>query len=782
MNRKIEIANIPEELKPLPQWVNWKYEEGKNGKLTKVPYQANGQKAQSTNPATWAIFGRVLSGIVKYSGIGFNCYNGIACIDIDDHLVNGKPDEFAQSIIDRMNSYSEISPSGNGIRIVFKGQLPPGRRKDTKWGFEMYDSGRFFTVTGWHIPGTPKTVEERSKEAAEIHREIFGEEKPAQPPQPAQPNNLEDEELLEKAFNASKGGRLKALYSGDFTGYPSQSEADLALCSDLAFWTGKEAARVDRLFRNSGLYREKWDRKTGAQTYGQLTIQKAVSSTTECYKPSGNGHHSEDNFLFPDFIPDHQDAAPVPEDNEPLLPPETIAILEEYAEEVEQQPEPSPSPLMPALPDLGIDFSKSEGAGRWVDVYSNYAGAVSPMTPPPFHQSGALFLAATAIARRLVVKMPFGDVYPNLFILWVAVTTFFRKSTALNVTRRLARDLFPWLMAAQDTTPEAFLSDLAGKEPAHFDKLSTEEQDRWKRERDFAGQRGLVLDEMSGLMAGAGREYNAGLVEAMLRFYDCDAFYTRSTRGQGRITVVDASLCILGASTPAAMLPHVGAERLWAMGWWPRFAILTPEIDRPEWQEPRETEEPPELNAKLKRLYERLPFATYPDRPRPLTVSLAPGVFNIWSRYNKALSYDLLTPDLDGRLFGTYGRLPTLALKTATILAALDWDTGSAPNIEERHLIRAVDIAETWRGSAHRAIAAAQDGELDRFYQRILAQVAKFEPNGASIREIHQFMRDKRPSEIEMTVLEMVTVGYLEELEPKQGRGRPTKRFRAARE
>ena len=93
-------------------------------------------------------------------------------------------------------------------------------------------------------------------------------------------NGLSDTEVIQRALSASNGERFSRLWAGDVSGYGCHSEADLALCGMLAFWTGGDATRIDSLFRQSGLYRKKWDRKD----YRNRTIAEALSGKTEFYK------------------------------------------------------------------------------------------------------------------------------------------------------------------------------------------------------------------------------------------------------------------------------------------------------------------------------------------------------------------------------------------------------------------------------------------------------------------------------------------------------------------
>lgn len=275
----LELDNIPAELRALPRWVLWK-SETRDGKPTKVPYQANGVKAESDNPATWKPLSAIFPKISLYDGAGVMLGKGLAGVDLDHHAPEGKLDEYASITVKQLNSYSEMSPSGEGIHILCWGDLPDGRRKNSEKGIEMYSAGRFFTVTGWHITGTPESIERRTDELAQLHRETFPQEK-QRTHEPAQPTNLDDVALIEKARMAKNGPKFSMLWDGDISGYGSQSEADLALCCILAFWSGGDQGQMDRLFRQSGLMRPKWNEAHGGDgtTYGNMTINKALQGT-----------------------------------------------------------------------------------------------------------------------------------------------------------------------------------------------------------------------------------------------------------------------------------------------------------------------------------------------------------------------------------------------------------------------------------------------------------------------------------------------------------------------
>jgi putative DNA primase/helicase len=311
----ISTETLPalEELKAKKQWVVWCLEpaQEKDDRLTKVPYQArNGCKAASTHQEHWCSYDEAVKASRQkhnasgkpYNGIGFVFNDDFTGIDLD-HCINpdGSIDAWAQEIIDRIQSYAEYSQSKTGIHLLVRGLLPevadektgafkrPGTKKGLagkpheKAAIEMYCEGRFFVMTGNHFEGTPPTIEERQEQLLALHSEIVPQKQEprkekAPPSSNSIPTDLSERELLERIQASKAGPKFSALWQGDTGAYgDDDSRADLALCTMLAWWTGGDTDRIDRLFRQSALYREKWDSKRGSTTYGALTIEKALS-------------------------------------------------------------------------------------------------------------------------------------------------------------------------------------------------------------------------------------------------------------------------------------------------------------------------------------------------------------------------------------------------------------------------------------------------------------------------------------------------------------------------
>lgn len=295
---------IPQELKALPNWICWDaVPDEKRGKIKKVPINAlTGGGAMSNNPSTWCDFDTAVRASEKHSGIGF-MFGGCPYFGVD---IDGKEEELEayqrgengniiSEFISTLQSYTEISQSGKGIHIICRGTLPKrGRRKGS---VEMYEDGRFFVMTG-NSCSEYESIAECSDSIKPLHEKyIGGGHEPVAKAVPTVRLDTADQ-IIKAAAGAKNGGKFVSLYSGSTAGYTSQSEADMAFCSMLAFWTGCDAEKMDMIFRSSGLMREKWDRVQSGSTYGALTIQKAIADCDKTYSPKFAGGFSL-NFKSP---------------------------------------------------------------------------------------------------------------------------------------------------------------------------------------------------------------------------------------------------------------------------------------------------------------------------------------------------------------------------------------------------------------------------------------------------------------------------------------------------
>lgn len=278
---------IPQEMKNAQRWVLWKLREMPNRKTTKVPICAkNGYGAKSNDESTWVSFNEALNKCEYYhcNGLGFMLGDGFFGVDIDHAMNTDK--SLIDKFVNELDSYTEISQSGEGIHILCKGVLPLGNRR--KGNIEMYDKARFFALTG-NIYNNHYSLNERTSEIKALHAEYLGgvNNTPYVFERNEPKGLLNDNEVIAKAQESKSGNLFNCLYYGQWEGlYPSQSEADMAFCMLLAFFCAKDTMQMDRIFRSSKLYREKWDIQHGERTYGQMTIENACARCHDVYTPS----------------------------------------------------------------------------------------------------------------------------------------------------------------------------------------------------------------------------------------------------------------------------------------------------------------------------------------------------------------------------------------------------------------------------------------------------------------------------------------------------------------
>lgn len=309
MSSKVNFVNIPTELKQNTSFCVWKLEK-RQGRPTKVPYNPKtGALARTNDPATFSDFATAMKTYAMggWDGIGYRVSEGIGAIDID-HCIreDGSLNDVAASIMSFFpDAYFERSPSGTGLRGFFR--LSPDFAYDKtvyyinnrKHGLEVYLPGttnRFVTVTGdVYRPGTVSRNDAALQNALDT---FMKRSKPTTGSTIEPCSYLDDDAVIAHASKSESGDKFQALYNGDWSsGYNSQSDADMALVSMLAFWCGNVEEQIDRIFRTSGLMREKWDRRTGDSTYGQITIRNAVSTNSSIYLPVQDAAPAEDDFI-----------------------------------------------------------------------------------------------------------------------------------------------------------------------------------------------------------------------------------------------------------------------------------------------------------------------------------------------------------------------------------------------------------------------------------------------------------------------------------------------------
>ncbi|NJP37169.1 phage/plasmid primase, P4 family [Alkalicoccus luteus] len=289
---------LPDELKELSCWGCFRLQP-RGEKMTKIPVNPhNGGPGKSNDESTWSDFDTAVQAMQDLGchGLGFYFkppYFGVDLDDVREEIEryrerNEIDGNMVAEFIETLGSYTEYSVSGNGIHIIAKGELPAGGRR--KGNVEMYDSGRFFAMTG--KPAAPYTHIHDDTDLGVIqylHNKYINTPATEQAPVQRdgdQGHDIAEERLIEIAENSRTGTRFKMFINGGWEQfYESQSEADMAFANDLAFWTNRDFQKMDSIFRRSSLMREKFDRAQNKSTYGAETLQKAIDQCSNTFAP-----------------------------------------------------------------------------------------------------------------------------------------------------------------------------------------------------------------------------------------------------------------------------------------------------------------------------------------------------------------------------------------------------------------------------------------------------------------------------------------------------------------
>ncbi len=250
----IQVENLPQELTALDQWVAWRSENG-----TKVPINARtGEKAKSNDSSTWSTFAEACTALQRgtYDGIGFmfHEYDPYTGGDLDDCIrEDGTIAPVALGILASMDTYSEISPSGTGVKFWVKGKLPKNLGV-TPIGdgvtIELYDHVRFFTMTGKRLPGTPDTIRTVDSELTQLYDHVrparAATPAPSAPPRPTQ----DTEHVRRYALAALEYEHQNMLAAQDGERHSTRLRAAFALAGYIPHITEQEI--IDALSVNFG--------------------------------------------------------------------------------------------------------------------------------------------------------------------------------------------------------------------------------------------------------------------------------------------------------------------------------------------------------------------------------------------------------------------------------------------------------------------------------------------------------------------------------------------------
>ncbi|MDD2227682.1 MAG: hypothetical protein PHH71_03820, partial [Clostridia bacterium] len=244
----------------------------------------------SNNSATWSDFNTAYVALLnhpEYEGLGFMLSDDIVCVDLDnkhDEMTESDFQKLLDDFLKNIPSYCEISHSGKGYHIFVKGKLPKGARR--KNNVEIYNDFRYIAITGNIYKDYTEIIEE-PEGLIKMYKKYLGEpvKAPKQKviPQVIHMGNVDCQKVLERAKNDKK---FMTLYKGNWKNlnYDSQSEADAAFASLLAFYAEKNLKVMDQIFRSSNLYREKYERKQSGSTYGNIILEQAASFVKEVYQ------------------------------------------------------------------------------------------------------------------------------------------------------------------------------------------------------------------------------------------------------------------------------------------------------------------------------------------------------------------------------------------------------------------------------------------------------------------------------------------------------------------
>lgn len=761
---RVLAVNIPAELRALPRWVCWKPILSDKGKWTKLPLSVSGGAASSTDPTTWATFEHAIGHHKQRGCVGvmYALGEGIAGIDLDDcrDPATGMIEPWAQTIIDSMNTCAEVSPSGTGIKLVLRGAMPEGkgRRKKLHGGeIEIYSQGRFWTFTGHRLPGTPTTIEDRQAELDALLAEMFPPE-PIQTPRHVEPVCDDDRTIIERAMKASNGHRFRRLWEGDTSDYAGDtSRADVALCAMIAFYTGPNPDRIERIFSQSALgARDKWANRPD---YRKCTIGAALKNKADFY-----GHGADRNGRA-------STAAPTPKAPAPPRPP----VPKWRPFPVELLPEPIARFATETADAMGCDVSfvaapalvasmACIGAARSISPKPSWPGEPCVAWLCVVAPSGTLKSPAVDAALRPVrdIQRLALDEYDDRLKEYEHDRKVYSRALKKYETGRDDSDLPPveperpacYRIIVNDTTIEALVPILKSNPRGVL--VDRDELAGWLGSFAKYRSRGAGDDEPAWLTL-----HRAGLL-----------IVDRKT--SGTLSVPTAAASVLGTSQPSIIREALEGRRT-ASGLAARLLIISPPVWPKRWSKRYPPRSVVEGYATIIAKLAALPMGVGEHGPEPIELTLSADAEAAWvAWYNlHATRQDEAEDDaIKARL----AKLEAYALRFSLLIALVD--DSAAVSVGADAIRRGTALATWFADEAERAEATFAEDPEDRDL-RMTAAVVERLGGSATVRDLMRRggRRFNTAEAAELGLMNLVRAGWGRWQPSPPGVGRPVDTF-----
>lgn len=784
------FSNIPDELRDRAQWVLWRWTwKEEEEKWDKPPSRLDGRNASSKNPATWSGFEAVMAAYQRggWDGVGFmfSKDDPFAGLDLDDCRddATGKFTPWALDFLQRLDSYCEISPSMTGAKVFVKAKHRGEGHKLPHHGgvVEFYDQGRYFTVTGHRLDEYSHLVEERQEQAewvwvdvvyaspkARAKRKLILQARSSDPP------DRTDEWVMERCRSCATGAKFERLWAGGTGDYDDDhSRADCGLCELIHFWSG-DLAQVDRLFRRSGLMRDKWtERHYGdGRTYGEGTLDKVKNG--KVWQPRAEAAQAGES-------PVERDGAKPPGVNG--HPAAAAPSSGSSGGSVHEWGAPIPLNRLPPAPPFPLE--------RLTGVVGRYAAEVGRAMgcPPDLIAAPALVTAGAMLGRARVLRVKRGYEETASIFLGVVSRPGSAKTPAQEAGFKPARlwDGRQWRQYLKEKSEyEEAVANLPKGEPRPpkpvpsricVDDITVEALAKVlsQNPRGVA----LVKDELSGWVLGMD-QYRAGggnEKQRWLSLWSGVSFPVDRRGVDDPVMITDPFVCVVGGLTPSSLRTLRGDRGKQAGpedGFVDRILLCYPD------PVPDTGEDSPEVSVEAERDYVDLM-----DRIRCVGTGgpmlFTPDGAEAWREFRRGHAAELGDQSFPERLLNVWAKMRTYAARLTLVVHAMRWAATEADNLDAVDAVsvnNAVAILGYFKKHTVRAHSAMGGDDRQFVAERLIRWIKRTGQPHFTRRDCFRGMRSmevQKPEDLDGPLNLLIGSNYIRERTPtvRQPIGRP---------